>query len=269
MRFVRVALMVLGIFVVSPVWAKMVAKPVSWQLDGTTFKSMLVYDDAVTAKRPGLLMVPNWYGVNDIAVKKAEMIAGKDYVILLTDMYGDGVRPKSDDDARTAVAPLYHDRGLMRARMVKAFEQLKGQAKDAPVDLSRLAAIGFCFGGAAVLDLARTGSDVKAVVAFHGDLSTDNPALAAKIKARVLAMNGSADTFTIGQVPDFTKGMEQDSADWQFVEIGHAVHCFTETEATAKTGNCRYDAKVAARSYRLMRDWLTESFAVDSNAAGT
>ncbi|MGG1949256.1 dienelactone hydrolase family protein [Trinickia sp. NRRL B-1857] len=268
MRFMRVALIVLGIFVASPVWAKMVAKPVAWKLDGTTFKSVLVYDDAVTAKRPGLVMVPNWYGVNDIAIKKAEMIAGKDYVILLTDMYGDGVRPKGDDDARTAVAPLYHDRGLMRARMVKAFEQLKAQAGEAPIDLSRLGAIGFCFGGAAVLDLARTGSDVKAVVAFHGDLSTDNPALTAKIKARVLAMNGSADTFTIGQVPDFTKSMEQDAADWQFVEIGHAVHCFTETEATAKTGNCRYDAKVAARSYRLMRDWLTESFATDSNPAG-
>ena len=261
MRLARFAFILLGICITSPVFAKMVAKPVDWQLDGTTFKSVLVYDDAVTAKRPGLVMVPNWYGINDTAVAKAKMIAGKDYVILLTDMYGDGVRPKSDPEAKAAVAPLYHDRGLMRTRISKAFEQLKAQVGNAPIDPSRLAAIGFCFGGAVVLDLARTGSDVKAVVAFHGDLSTDDPTLATKIKARVLAMNGSDDTFTMPQVPEFTKDMQHDPSDWQFVEIGHVVHCFTETEATAKTGVCRYDAKAAARSYRMMHDWLAETFA--------
>ena len=263
MRFARFVLIVLGFLMASPVFAKMVAKPVAWKLDGTTFKSVLVYDDAVMAKRPGLVMVPNWYGINDIAVKKAEMIAGKDYVILLTDMYGAGVRPKGDDEARTAVAPLYHNRALMRERIGKALDELKAQAAAAPIDLSRLAAIGFCFGGAAVLDLARSGSDVKAVVAFHGDLSTDDPASASKIKARVLAMNGADDAFTMPQVSEFTKEMKGDPADWQFVEIGNAVHCFTETEATATTGNCRYDAKAAARSYAMMRDWLAESFAAN------
>lgn len=261
MRLVRFACIVFGFFIASPVFAKMVTEPVDWKTDGTTFKSVLVYDDAVATKRPGLVMVPNWYGLNDTAVKKAEMIAGKDYVVLLTDMYGAGARPKNDDDARTAVAPLYHDRGLMEARIVKAFGELKAQARNAPIDLSRLAAIGFCFGGAAVLDLARSGSDVKAVVAFHGDLSTDDPASAAKIKARVLAINGGDDPFTMPQVPEFTKEMKSDPADWQFVEIGHVVHCFTETEATATTGACRYDAKAAARSYGMMRDWLAESFA--------
>jgi dienelactone hydrolase len=268
MRLVRFASIVFGLFIASPASAKMVTEPVDWKLGGTTFKSVLVYDDAVASKRPGLVMVPNWYGLSDVAVKKAEMIAGKDYVILLTDMYGAGVRPKSDDEARAAVGPLYRDRGAMRARIAKAFDELKAQASRAPIDLSRLAAIGFCFGGAAVLDLARTGSAVKAVVAFHGDLSSNDPASAAKIKARVLAMNGSDDTFTMPQVPEFTEGMKRDPADWQFVEIGHAVHCFTETEATATSGNCRYDAKAAARSYRMMRDWLTESFASSENAEG-
>lgn len=261
MRLVRFAFILLGLFIASHVFAKMVARPVAWKLDGTTFKSILVYDDAVTTKRPGLVMVPNWYGINETAIAKAKMIAGKDYVILLTDMYGEGVRPKGDDEAKTAVAPLYHDRNVMRARIGKAFDELKAQAADTPIDESRLAAIGFCFGGAVVLDLARSGSDVKAVVAFHGDLSTDDPALAAKIKTRVLAINGSDDTLTMPEVPDFTKAMKEDRADWQFVEIGHVVHCFTETEATDKTGVCRYDAKAAARSYRMMRDWLNESFA--------
>ena len=263
MRIPRLVSIVLALLVTSPAFAKMVAKPVTWKLDGTTFKSVLIYDDAVATKRPGLVMVPNWYGVNDRAIAKAKMIAGRSYVILLTDMYGEGVRPKNDDEAKTAVAPLYHDRSMMRARISRADDELKAQAGPAPIDRSRLAAIGFCFGGAAVLDLARTGSDLKAVVAFHGDLTSDDPALAAKIKARVLAMNGADDTLTMPQVPAFIEAMKQDPADWQFVEIGHVVHCFTETEATSATGVCRYDAKAAARSYRMMRDWLNESFAAE------
>ncbi|CAN7153596.1 dienelactone hydrolase family protein [Trinickia sp. LjRoot230] len=239
----------------------MITKPVGWMLDGITFKSVLVFDDATTTKRPGLVMVPNWYGVNDIAIAKAKRIAGADYVILLVDMYGEDTRPAGEAQAKAAVAPLYSDRRLMRRRIGTAFDQLKAQAAEAPIDLTRLGAVGFCFGGAAVLDLARSGSDVKAVVSFHGDLGTDNSALANNIKARVLAINGADDTSTMPDAPKFTEEMRRSPADWQFVEIGHAVHCFTETEATGKTGNCRYDAKAAAQAYELMRGWLGESFA--------
>ncbi|TAM87848.1 MAG: dienelactone hydrolase family protein [Candidimonas sp.] len=256
-RFLLIPLAMLG---TSPALAAMVAKPITWTLGGTQFTSMLVYDNATRARRPGLVMVPNWTGVNDIAIAKAKRIAGHDYVILLTDMYGEKIRPRNTAEAQAAVKPLYADRGLMRARIRKAFEELRAQAAQAPIDSTRLAAIGFCFGGAAVLDLARSGADAKAVISFHGDLSTDNPALAKNIKARVLAINGADDTSTMPGVPKFTEEMRQDPADWQFVEIGHAAHCFTETEATAKTGNCRYDAKAAAQSYRMMRNWLRESF---------
>lgn len=240
--------------------AKMVARPVEWTQDGIRFHNVLVYDDAVTAKRPGLLMVPNWYGVNDIAIKKAQMIAGKDYVILLTDMYGEQTRPTSDAQAATAVKPLYGNRTLMRKRVDYAYAQLKAQAGSAPIDLGRLAAIGFCFGGSAVLDLARSGADVAAVISFHGGLATDNPGLAKQIKARVLAMNGADDTGTMPDADKFMDEMRMSPADWQFVVLGHAVHCFTETEDAGKPGNCRYDAKIAARSYGLMRQWLGESF---------
>lgn len=260
MRFARALLILLTLFAAWPASAKMTAEPVTWTLDGTHFKGVLVYDNASQAKRPGLVMVPNWSGINDIAIAKAQRIAGPDYVILLADVYGEHIRPKNSAEAQAAVKPLYADRTLMRARIGKAYEQLKAQAAHAPIDTSRLAAIGFCFGGAVVLDLARSGADVKAVVSFHGDLSTDDPALARNIKARVLAINGADDTSTMPGVPKFTEEMHQDPADWEFVEIGHAVHCFTETEATAATGNCRYDAKAAARSYRMMRDWLAESF---------
>jgi dienelactone hydrolase len=251
----------LGLFAAHAAEAKMVTKPVDWTLDGTSFHSVLVYDDATTAKRPGLVMVPNWYGVSKIAVAKAEMIAGRSYVILLTDMYGATIRPTSDAEATKAMNPLLADRPLMRKRINYALDQLKAQAGSAPIDTARLAAIGFCFGGAAVLDLARSGTDIKAVVAFHGNLTTDDPTLAKNIKARVLAMNGADDAYTAPSFAGFTDEMRKNPADWQFVVIGHAVHCFTETEATGATGMCRYDAKAAARSYALMRQWLSASFA--------
>ena len=241
--------------------ATMVHRPVQWTQDGTHFHSVLVYDDATSVKRPGLLMVPNWYGVNDAAVQKADMIAGRDYVILLTDMYGAAVRPQPGNaaQAQAAVKPLYGDRALMRKRVNEALRQLKAQASSAPIDSTRLAAIGFCFGGSAVLDLARSGANVAAVVSFHGGLTTDDPALAKHIRARVLVMNGADDKGTMPDADAFMDEMRMSPADWQFVVIGHAVHCFTEVGENSP--GCRYDERAATRSYRLMHDWLHAAFA--------
>jgi dienelactone hydrolase len=238
--------------------AKMVHRPVEWTDGGTRFHSVLVYDDATTAKRPGLVMVPNWYGVNDQALAKAEMIAGKQYVILLTDMYGQGVRPKNDSEAKAAVQPLYGDRALMRRRVNLALAQLKAQAGKAPLDAARLAAIGFCFGGSAVLDLARSGADVAAVVSFHGALAAGKAAQPDRFKARVLAMNGADDKGTMPDADAFMDEMRTSAADWQFVVLGNAVHCFTETGENSP--GCKYDARAAARSYRMMHDWLDAAF---------
>ncbi|EQD32486.1 carboxymethylenebutenolidase, partial [mine drainage metagenome] len=138
--------------------AAMVTRSIDWTLDGTRFHSVLVYDDASSAPRAGLLMVPNWYGINRDAIAKARMIAGDRYVILLTDMYGADVRPTTTAQAQAAVKPLYADRALMRARMLKALGELRAQEAHAPIDPARIAAIGFCFGGSAVLDLARAGA---------------------------------------------------------------------------------------------------------------
>ncbi|QAU24074.1 dienelactone hydrolase family protein [Dyella sp. M7H15-1] len=260
MRFVRLGCVVLLAVFSFAAHAKMVHRNVEWTLDGTHFKSVLVYDDAVSTKRPGLVMVPNWYGMNDAAVQKADMIAGKNYVILLTDMYGETVRPQPGhaDQAKAATESLYTDRTLMRKRINEALAQLKAQAGTAPIDLSKLAAIGFCFGGTAVLDLARSGADVAAVVSFHGGLTTDDPALAKNIKARVLAMNGADDKGTMPDAGKFMDEMRGSPAEWEFVVIGHAVHCFTEVGEDSSW--CKYDAGAAARSYRLMHDWLGAAF---------
>ena len=261
MRFVRLGCFALLAAVSFAAQAKMVHRTVEWTLDGTHFNSVLVYDDASSTKRPGLVMVPNWYGVNDGALQKAEMIAGKDYVILLTDMYGENVRPQQGNasQAQVAIKPLYADRTLMRKRINEALAQLKAQAGTAPIDLSKLAAIGFCFGGTAVLDLARSGADVAAVVSFHGVLTTDDPTLATHMKAKVLVMNGADDKGTMPDADKFLDEMRGSPADWQFVVIGHAVHCFTEVGENSP--GCKYDAAAAARSYRLMHDWLHAAFA--------
>ncbi|HET7358681.1 MAG TPA: dienelactone hydrolase family protein [Rhodanobacteraceae bacterium] len=254
----RAWLLLLPCLVAGTVQAKTVTRPVNWTLDGTRFHGVLVYDDAGVAKRPGLLMVPNWYGVNDAAVKKAAGIAGKDYVILLADMYGASTRPTSDAEAQQAVKPLYADRPLMRKRVGKALQVLRAQVGSAPIDPARLAAIGFCFGGSAVLDLARSGADIAAVVSFHGGLDTDDPALAKHIKAHVLAMNGADDRGTMPDADKFMDEMRGSDADWQFVVLGNAVHCFTEVGEDSP--GCRYDARAARRSYRMMRAWLDDAF---------
>ncbi|WP_338029919.1 dienelactone hydrolase family protein [Gluconacetobacter takamatsuzukensis] len=241
--------------------ARMVTRPVSWSQDGVRFDSVLVYDDAVSGRRPGLVMVPNWHGVNAIAIDKARMIAGHEYVILLTDLYGASVRPADDAQAKAAVQPLMADRALLRRRMVRALAELRAQAASAPIDLSRLAAIGFCFGGTAVLDLARSGADLRAAISFHGGLATDDPALARKIRAPLLVMNGADDQWTMPDLPAFLREMSQVPTAWQFVTIGHAVHCFTETEATGATGMCRYNEDATRQSYALMRGWLATQFA--------
>ncbi|MDQ6647628.1 MAG: dienelactone hydrolase family protein [Pseudomonadota bacterium] len=263
MRIARLGFLLLLTCFASVIQARMVHRSVEWNQDGTRFHSVLIYDDATAAKRPGLVMVPNWYGVNAAAEKKAEMIAGSDYVILLTDMYGAGVRPEPGNaaQAKAAVKPLYGDRALMRKRINLALDQLKAQAGKAPIDVSKLAAIGFCFGGSAVLDLARSGADIAAVVSFHGGLDTDNPSLAKNIKARVLAMNGADDKSTMPDADKFMDEMRMSPADWQFVVIGHAVHCFTEVGENSP--GCRYDERAATRSYRLMHDWLSHAFAGD------
>ncbi len=240
--------------------AATVTRTIDWTEGGIRFRSVLVWDDSTSARRPGLLMVPNWYGVNAAAVAKAARIAGRDSVVLVTDVYGENVRPKNATQAGAAARPLLGNRVELRRRMQIAFDRLRKAEAEAPIDDARLGAIGFCFGGAAVLDLARSGSDVKAVVSFHGELGTDDPALDRQIRARVLVMNGADDALTAPDFAPFETEMRQDPAPWQFVLIGHAVHCFTEVEETAKTGMCRYDPDAAAESYAMMRSWLAASF---------
>ena len=176
------ALAVLGL-AASQAHAAMQSKPVEWELDGTKFSGFLVYDDA-GANKPGIVMVPNWMGVSEGAVERAKAIAGSDYVVLVADVYGADVRPKNPQEAGKAAHEAYADLPRLRARAGKALDVLKANAGGAPLDTTKVAAVGFCFGGSTALELARSGAELDGVVTFHGGLDTSSPAQPGSVKTR-------------------------------------------------------------------------------------
>ena len=242
--------------------AKPVAEPISWNHGGTDFDGYLVYDKGEDDKRPGLLMVPNWMGVNDAAIEKAKKLAGDDYVILLVDMYGRGVRPANAAEAGKAAGAVYADTAVLRGRINRALSVLEASAGKTPLDVEHLGGIGFCFGGAIVLELARSGANVDGVVAFHASLDTKQRAEAGAVKTAVLALNGADDSFVPPeQRRAFEQEMREAGADWQSVEFGGAQHCFTEVgEDGIKLPGCKYDERTARRSHAMMEDFLDERF---------
>ncbi|MES2604399.1 MAG: dienelactone hydrolase family protein [Pseudomonadota bacterium] len=244
-----------------PALAAPVSKAISYEIGDQKFEGRLVYDNASKKLRPGLLMSPNWMGPTEAAFKQAQAIAGKDYVIFVADMYGAGARPKNSEEAGTASKLLYGDAVTMRARIEKALEVLKAQAGKAPIDLKRIGAIGFCFGGTNVLELARSGNDIAGVVSFHGGLSPAAGAASKPITAKVLALHGADDPFVpADQVAAFEQEMRDAKVDWELVKFGGAVHSFSDPDAHM-VGKADYNPVVAQRAFRLMNDFFKELFA--------
>lgn len=241
--------------------AAVVAKPVPYDIDGEAFEGVLVYDDSVSTPRPGLLVVPNWMGVNADTVQKAARAAGDKYVVLLADMYGKSIRPSNAEEARAAAMAVRGDRALMRKRAQAALEVLKAQRSIVALDVSRLGAIGFCFGGTTVLELARSGVPLKGFVSFHGNLDTPNPNDAKNIKAPVLVLHGADDPLVPEEhVDGFIAEMKAAKTDWQLVSYGGAVHSFTNPTANVP-GHNQYHPVVAARAFKAMNDLFDEVFA--------
>ena len=219
----------------------------------------LAYDDAASAKRPGVLVCHEWVGHNPYVRKRAEQLAALGYVAFALDMYGKGVQAKSRQDAVAKSSVFKKDRALMRARAGAGLDVLR---KHPRVDAKRLAAIGYCFGGTTVLELARGGADLAGVVSFHGDLATPTPEDAKNIKGKVLALHGADDPFVPPRdVAAFEKEMRDAGVDWQLVKYGGAVHSFTNPGAgrDVKSG-AAYDPRADARSWQAMRDFFAELF---------
>ncbi len=248
--------------IANPAAAESVANKVTWTDGGKSFDGYLVFDNASKALRPGLVMVPNWWGVTDAAVAKAKTLAGKDYVILLVDMYGRVPRPTTPDEAGKASGAVYADPVVLRSRINTALKTLRASAGKAPLDTKRIGAIGFCFGGAVALELARSGADLAGVATFHGALETKLPAKAGVIKEPVLVMTGADDGFVpAAQVAAFEQEMRNAKVDWQVVKFGGAVHCFAEPDEHGQVPGCQFHAPSYRRSVRMMHDFFDESFA--------
>jgi len=238
--------------------AEVKAEVVEYRHGDVVLEGYLAYDDAFPGKRPGVLVVHEWMGHNPYVRKRADQLAGLGYVAFALDMYGKGVRAKDAKEAAALAGKYKGDRPLMRARAGAGLDVLRKQAR---VDPSRLAAIGYCFGGTTALELARGGADLVSVVAFHGGLDTPTPGDARNIKGKVLALHGGDDPFVpMKQVEEFQEEMRKGGVDWQFVSYGGAVHSFTNPEAGSDNSKgAAYNERADRRSWEAMKAFFAET----------
>jgi len=253
-------LIILAVMLLSvKVEASVKTKIIEYKQGDTILEGYVAWDDAKTAKRPGVLIVHEWNGINEHMKQRAEMLAKLGYVAFVADIYGKGIRPAAPPEA-AKIADIYkNDRTLMRARARAGLDELKKQRH---VDLHRIAAIGYCFGGTTVLELARDGADIRGVVSFHGGLSTPTPQDAKNITAKVLALHGADDPFVkADEVAAFQDEMRKGGVDWQFVSYGNAVHGFTNKAAgTDNSKGAAYNEKADQRSWAAMKAFFAEIF---------
>lgn len=229
--------------------------------DGTRLVGYHAWDDAISGPRPGVIVVHEWWGLNDYAKRRARDLATLGYSALAVDMYGDGRNTQHPDDAKAFMNAALADPAIPKARFQAGLDLLKAQPQTDP---ARLAAIGYCFGGKVVLDMARQGLPLAAVVSFHGALVTATPATPGSVKAKVLVEHGAADSFiTPEQIAAFKAEMDQAGADYRFVELPGAKHGFSNPDADAHKGHgldLGYQKEADERSWADMQALFKEVF---------
>jgi dienelactone hydrolase len=233
---------------------------ITYKQGDTELQGYLAYDDNMKDKRPGVLVVPEWWGLNEYPKSRAEQLAKLGYVAFAADMYGKGKVTEDPKQAGQWAGELRGNRQLMRERALAALDELK---KNQRVDSSKIAAIGYCFGGTTVLELARGGADLAGVVSFHGGLDSAPGMEAKTVKPKVLVLHGADDPMaTETQVSAFQKEMKSAKADWQTIIYSGAVHGFTNPKngAGALGGAVAYNEKADKRSWQAMQDFFAEIF---------
>ncbi len=233
--------------------------PVDYKQGDTTLEGYLAYDESKKGKLPGILVVHDWMGQGKFSKAKADALAEMGYVALSVDIYGKDVRPAGPKEAGEQAGKYKNDRALLRARINAALEELRKQDN---VDPKRIAAIGYCFGGTTVLELARSGADVAGVVSFHGGLDTPTSDDAKNIKCKVLVLHGADDPHVpLKDVTAFEDEMRKGNVDWQLIKYADSVHSFTNPEAgTDKSKGVAYNAKADKRSWEAMKQFFAEIF---------
>ena len=232
---------------------------IEYRQDKAVCEGYLAYDDASKEKRPGVIVVHDWMGLGPNSKKRAEQLAQLGYIAFAVDIYGKGVRPKDSREAGKLAGLYKGDRKLMRARAVAGLDVLRNQPL---ADDKRIAAIGYCFGGTAVLELARSGADIAGAVSFHGGLDTPAPEDAKNIKGKVLVLHGADDPYApAAQVLAFEDEMRRANVDWQVTLYSNAVHAFTIPEAgNDNSKGAAYNEKADKRSWEAMKIFFAEIF---------
>jgi dienelactone hydrolase len=234
------------------------AEAVEYHQGDATLEGWLAYDDALTGKRPGVLVVHQWKGLGDYEKKRAEMLAQLGYVAFCADIYGKGVRPQTTADAGAQAGKYKSDRALLRLRVNAGLDTLRHNDR---VDSRRVAAIGYCFGGTAVLELARSGADLAGVVSFHGGLDSPAPADGRNIKCKILACHGADDPFEKpADLAAFQAELRDAGVDWRLYQYGGAVHSFTDWTADGSLPGAKYNERADHRSWADMKQFFAEIF---------
>jgi len=236
--------------------AALVSRTVDYPQGGTSFKGYMVHDDARAGKRPGVLVVHEWWGLNDYIRSRADQLARMGYVVFAPDIYGNGVSTTDANEAKRLSAEAAPH---VRERAAAGLDILR---KNQLVDPKRIAAVGYCFGGMTVLELAYSGADVAGIVTFHGVLTAPKPEDEARIRTRFLVLHGADDTFVSAEsIAAFQEALRRAKADWQMVTFSGAVHAFTNPKADSfGIQGIGYNPKAAERSWQYMQDFFREIF---------
>ena len=240
----------------------MAVESIFYSVSGLSCRGALVWDDGVKALRPLLLMAPNWRGVIKPAIETGQMLAQQGYVVFVADMFGEGNGPVGTENPMEFLRPFMSDVPGMRRRIAAALDTLTRESDRRAIgDINRRAAIGFCFGGLNVLDLARVGADVQAVVSMHGTLTTPQPAKRGDIKAAVLAVHGAADPVAPKAARDaFEAEMTAAGACWALLTFGDLCHAFTDPQENTP-GVAVYDEPATRHGYALAHAFIADAFA--------
>ena len=234
-------------------------KTVEYSAGDTLCEGVFARDTSWVGNRPAVLIAHQWKGLSDYERKRAEMLVRLGYAVFCADVYGKGVRADNPQDASQLAARYKEDRALLRERIHAALDTLREQPG---VDPAKVAAIGYCFGGTTVLELARSGAEVLGVVSFHGGLGSPVPEDAEDIQCKVLALHGADDPYVpLEEVTAFENEMRNGGVDWQLVKYGNAVHSFTDWNAgTDNSRGAAYNADADRRSWQAMQVLFEELF---------
>jgi dienelactone hydrolase len=235
---------------------------IRYQAGSVTGNGALVWNEKISGRRPLLLVMPNWLGVTEIAIKRAGEMAGDKYVAFVADMYGGGKTSAGPPESQDLMMAVRADRVEGRKRTVAALNSMVTEAEKRGIaDARRKAAVGFCFGGGNVLELARSGAELDAVVCLHGDLATSMPAGKGDIKAAVFVIHGSKDPVAPKKDRDALEDeLDGAGANWQMLDFGGRLHSFSEAE-TMMPGIAEYHAGAAHQTYRMLDDFIQDAFA--------